>query len=197
MPPFEHGMGRDEHVARVCISRAAPRRIRHTVEVAADTDHAVARNPALEPQHRPERRQRQRAQIQPLLGERLIDDPARGRVQARVGDTVQPASELVIEVGQVAEAAREEKILADVAERSLDLSLGLGPCPFLRFCLSRSGPSIVSGPCVSEHLQGTICKLGEKSVVTCRELQQFHFHVHRCGAVHLLRDDVSRPNLGC
>jgi hypothetical protein len=43
----------------------------------------------------------------------------------RVGDTVQPAPELVVEVVEVAERRLEKEILADVAERPLDLALGL------------------------------------------------------------------------
>ena len=64
-------------------------------------------------QHRPERRQRQLAKVRPLLGERLVDHPPGGGVHARVGHRVQPAAELVVEVVQVPEAAREEEVLAD------------------------------------------------------------------------------------
>ena len=64
MPPFEHEMCGDEHVIlkdadfrgeRMHLDHAAPRGIRHNVEIAADADHTVARDPALEVQHRPER----------------------------------------------------------------------------------------------------------------------------------------------
>ena len=97
-------------VARVCTSNQAPScPVRDAVEIAADANHAVAGDPALEPQHRSERGQRQRTQVQSLLGERLADDPARGRMQTRVSDAVEPAPQLVVEVGQVAELRARKK----------------------------------------------------------------------------------------
>src|SRR3546814_16714225 len=62
-----------------------------------------------------------------LLGERLVDDPARGGVHPGVRDAVQPAPQLLVEVIQVAERAGQEEVLADVAERPLDLALRLRP----------------------------------------------------------------------
>ena len=133
---LQDGMGGDQRAVledadllgqRVHLDRAAACRVRHAVEVAADADHAVARDAALEPQHRPERRQRQGTQMQLLLGKGLVDDPACGRVHARVGDGVEPMPELLVEVVEIAEAAGEEEVFADVAERSLHFPLGLGP----------------------------------------------------------------------
>ena len=44
-----------------------------------------------------------------------------------IGDRIEPMAELGIEVVEIAERAGEEEVLANVAERSLDLALGLGP----------------------------------------------------------------------
>ena len=63
----------------------------------------------------------------PFLGERLVDDPPGRGVHPRVGDTIQPAAKLRVQVLQIAEGTGEEEVLADVTERPLDLSLGLGP----------------------------------------------------------------------
>ena len=66
-------------------------------------------------------------QVRLLLGEGLVDDPLGGGVHARIGDRVEPMPELGVQVVEVAERAGEEEVLADVAERPLDLALGLGP----------------------------------------------------------------------
>jgi hypothetical protein len=55
-----------------------------------------------------------------LLGERLDDDPQGGRMNPRVGNRLQPFAELRIEIVKIAERAREEEVLADVAVRPLD-----------------------------------------------------------------------------
>ena len=62
-----------------------------------------------------------------LLGEGLGHDPARGAVDAGIGDPVEPVLELPVEVVEITEAAALEEVLADVAERPLHLALGLGP----------------------------------------------------------------------
>ena len=111
-------------VAVLCTSTA--RRLvvfGHAVEVAADRDHAVAGDAALEAQHGLERPGRERLQARPLLGEVLGDDAVRGGVGADVGDLVEPLAELLVEIVEVAEAAAEEEVLADVAERPLYLAL--------------------------------------------------------------------------
>jgi hypothetical protein len=48
-------------------------------------------------------------------------------MNADVGDGIEPADELGVEVFEVAEAAAEEEVLSDIAERSLHLSLRLCP----------------------------------------------------------------------
>jgi hypothetical protein len=81
---------------------------------------------ALKLEQRIERCCRQRLQLGPLGDERLGDDSLRGAVHTRVGDGREPVFELGIEIVEIAEASREEEVLPDVAERSLDLALGLG-----------------------------------------------------------------------
>jgi hypothetical protein len=48
-------------------------------------------------------------------------------LQARIGHGVEPVLQLHIQVIEIAEGAGEEEVLADIAERSLHLALGLGP----------------------------------------------------------------------
>ena len=48
-------------------------------------------------------------------------------MHARVGHCVEPVAQLAVEILEVAEAAGKEEILADVAERALDLALCLRP----------------------------------------------------------------------
>jgi hypothetical protein len=48
-------------------------------------------------------------------------------MQARIGDRGEPVGELPVQVVEIAEAAGEEEVLADVAERPLEFTLGLGP----------------------------------------------------------------------
>lgn len=45
----------------------------------------------------------------------------------RIGDLIEPASQLTIEIIEAAERAGEEKIFADIAERPLDFFPCLGP----------------------------------------------------------------------
>src|SRR5690606_38074550 len=112
---------------RVHLDRAPAGGVGHAVEVAADADHALSGDPSLQAQHGAERRQWQGEQMRLLLGERLAHDPARGGVHPGIGDAVQPATQLLVQVVQVPERAGQEEVLADVAERPLDLALGLGP----------------------------------------------------------------------
>ena len=109
------------------LDRPAAGAVGDGVEVAADRDHALARDAALEAEHGVERPGRQGLEGRLLLGEVLGDDPAGGAVQAAVGDLVEPLAELGVQVVEVAEAAGEEEVLAHVAERPLHLALGLGP----------------------------------------------------------------------
>ena len=69
-------------------------------------------------------------------------------MDARVGDLVEPVTELPVEVIEVTEAAAEEKVLTDVTERALDLA----------FCLCPIGPTrlrevaVVAGEFQQSHL---------------------------------------------
>jgi len=105
----------------------APCGVGHAVKVAIHGHHAVPGDAPLQPQHGLERPGWERLQAGALLGKVLADYALRGGVGAGVGDLVEPLAELVVEVAEVAEAAGEEEVLADVAERALDLALGLGP----------------------------------------------------------------------
>ena len=66
----------------------------------------------------------QRLQLPLLCREGLRDDPLRRAVQPHIGD-VEPVPKLIVEVLEVAERARQEEVLADVAERPLDFTLRL------------------------------------------------------------------------
>src|ERR671910_2009298 len=89
-----------------------------------------------EPEDGAERQRRQWLELRLLLGDRLDDDPQGGRMNPRVGDRLQPFAELRIEIVKIAERAREEEVLADVAVRPLDLALGLGP-------IGPAGPGVI------------------------------------------------------
>ena len=136
MPALQHRMGGDQRAVLedadlvgqgVHLDHAPAGGVGHAVEVAADADHALARDPPLQPQHRAERGQWQRPQMRPLLGKGFVDDAPRGGVHARVGHRGQPVLQLPVQVLEIAEGAGQEEVLADVAERPLDLALGLGP----------------------------------------------------------------------
>src|SRR6185437_15605444 len=104
-----------------------PGRVGHAVEIAADADHAFVRSAPLEPQHRPVGCDGQGFQRRSILGEGLVDDPVGGRMHARIGDRIEPMTELLVQVVEVAERAAEEEVLADVAEWPLDFTLCFGP----------------------------------------------------------------------
>ncbi len=108
------------------------RAVRHAVEIAVDGDHAVARNASLEPQHGLERARCQRLKRRTLLGEVFGDNPLRRGMDARIGDLIEPLAELRVEIIEAAKAPAKEEVLADVAERALDLALGLGPIRLAR-----------------------------------------------------------------
>src|SRR4051812_3701877 len=111
---------------RLDLDDTPPGAVGHGVEIAADRDHAVARDPAVERQDGVEGTSRQNLKMWLLLGEVLGDDPAGGGMPAGVGDAVQPLPELCVQVLQATERPAEEEVLADVAEGALDLALGLG-----------------------------------------------------------------------
>lgn len=132
---IDHGMDGDDcallkdpdFVGRaVYFDRAATGRVGHAVEIAVNRDHAVLGDAALQAQHRLERSGGQRLEAGALLGEVVTDDAMGGGVHPGIGDLVEPLAELSIEIIAVAEAAAEEEVLADIAERPLDLALGLG-----------------------------------------------------------------------
>ena len=75
----------------------------------------------------------QRDQGALLFGEGLVDDPAGGGVDARIGDLAAPIVELRIGTAEAAEGPVEEEVLADAVERALDLALGLRPAGFAGF----------------------------------------------------------------
>ncbi len=133
---IEHGMGgnqpailEDVHLrgGDLDLDGAAAGAVGDGVEIAADRDHPLVGDAAPEAEDGVERPGRQTLEGGPLIGEVLDDDPPRGAVQAAVGHLVEPLGELGVQVVEVAEAAGEEEVLADVAERPLDLALGLCP----------------------------------------------------------------------
>ena len=63
-----------------------------------------------------------------MLGD---DAPGRG-MHAHIGHLVEPLPQLLIEIIEIAEAAAQEEVLADVAIRPLDLALRLGPVRLAR-----------------------------------------------------------------
>lgn len=105
----------------------APGPVGNAVIVAADRDEAIVADATLQLEQGVEGQSRQGLQLRPVGGEGFRDDPLRGAVQADVGDGVEPAPKLAVEVVEVAEGTCQEEVLADVGERSLDLPLGLGP----------------------------------------------------------------------
>jgi hypothetical protein len=111
----------------VHFDRATAHGVRHAVEIAVHGHHAVTGDAPLQPQHRLEGSGRQRLQAGAFLGEVLADHAACGGVNAGIGDLVEPLAELVVEVGQVAKAAAEEEVLADVAKRAFHLAFCFRP----------------------------------------------------------------------
>ena len=98
----------------------------HAVIVAADRDKAIVADAAFQLEHGVEAMFGQPLQFGLLGRERRGDDPLGGAVDTNVGDGIEPVDELSVEVLEVAEAAAEKEVLADIAERPLDLSLRLG-----------------------------------------------------------------------
>ena len=113
--------------ARLHIEHAPSRRVGDAVEIAADAHHAFMGDAPFELAAPPGRGQRQWHQRRLFLGEGLVDDPTGGGVHPRIGDRIEPMPKLGIEIVEIAERAAEEEVLADVAERPLDLALRLRP----------------------------------------------------------------------
>src|SRR5882762_5697549 len=101
--------------------------VRHAVIVAADRDEAIVADAPFQLEHGIEAMFGQCLQFGQLGRESLGDDPLGGAVDADVGDRIEPVDELSVEVLEVAEATAEKEVLADIAERPLDLPLRLGP----------------------------------------------------------------------
>jgi hypothetical protein len=97
-------------------------------------------------------------------GEVLDHDPSGGAVQAAVGDLVEPLGVLQVQVVQVAEAARQEEVLAHVAERPLDLSLGF--CP-----VGSAGPG--HGPVMGSEVEQLVV-VDDATLVDLAEHGRFH-----------------------
>ena len=60
-----------------------------------------------------------------FLGEGFVDDTLSGRVDPGIGDRVEPAPELSVEIIEVAERAAKKEVLVNIPERPLDLALRL------------------------------------------------------------------------
>jgi hypothetical protein len=112
---------------RVDLNHSFRRGVGNAVEIAADADHAIVGDAALEREGATEGNRRHGLEGGFLLGKRLVHHPPRGGVGPRVGNRVEPVPKLDVEVVEIAEAAGEEEVLPDVAEGSLDLAFGLGP----------------------------------------------------------------------
>ena len=132
---FEWNVGSDERAVfedanliskYVDIEDTAACGVGHAVEIAADADHALVGEASFELQHRTISGKRQRLERRLFFGEGLVDDALRGCVHTWIGDRIEPAAELDVEVVEIAERSTEEEVLANVAERTLDLALGLG-----------------------------------------------------------------------
>jgi hypothetical protein len=98
----------------------------HAVIIAADCDEAIVADASFELEHGVKAMLGQRLQFGLLVRESLGDDPLSGAVNADIGDSIKPVDELGVEVVEVAEVTAEKEVLADIAERPLDLPLGLG-----------------------------------------------------------------------
>ena len=122
-PGFEdaHLVGEDMDV-----EDAAAGRVGNAVQIAADADHALVRDAALEPATPPGRARGATAAAAAAPRRKPPGRRARWWRACWVGDAVEPVAELAVEVIEIAERATEEEVFADVAERPLDLALRLG-----------------------------------------------------------------------
>jgi hypothetical protein len=107
------------------INGSVARAVRHAVVVAGDRDYAVAAQASLQLEGCAMRSGRQRLQCGTLGGESLIDQSAGRAMSATVGHAGRPLGQLRVHIGQIPEAPAEKEILADVAKRTLDFTLGL------------------------------------------------------------------------
>jgi hypothetical protein len=95
--------------------------VRHAVIIAADRDKAIVADAPFQPEHCVEAMPGQRLQFGLLGRESRGDDPRGGSVNTDIGDGTEPVDELSVEVVEAAKAAAEKEVLADIAERPLDL----------------------------------------------------------------------------
>ena len=89
--------------------------IGHAVIVAADRDKAIVADAPFQLEHGIETMLGQCLQLGLLGHESLGDDTLGGTVDADIGDGTEPVDELSVEVIEVAEAAAEKEVLADIA----------------------------------------------------------------------------------
>ena len=101
--------------------------VRHAVVIAADGDEAIVADPALKLGDSAKAMLGQHLQLGLLGGECFGNNALSRAVDPGVGDGVEPADQLSVEIVEIAEAAAEEEVVADLAERPLDLPLGLCP----------------------------------------------------------------------
>src|SRR5580698_3260179 len=101
--------------------------IRDAVKVAADRDKAVVADAPLQLEHCVKAMLGQCLQLGLLGRKRLGNNPLGGAMNADIGDGVEPVDELNVKVIEVAKAAADKEVLADIAERSLYLALRFGP----------------------------------------------------------------------
>jgi hypothetical protein len=87
-----------------------------------DRMNAVAGNATLEAQYRLERSGRKLLKPGSFLREMLRDDALGRGVDPDIGHLVEPLLQLLIEILEIAEAAAEEEVLADVAIWPFDRS---------------------------------------------------------------------------
>ena len=109
------------------VEDAAACRVGYAVEIAADAHHAFVRDAPFKLEDRAVWDEWQRLERWLLLRKGVVDDALCGRMHTRIGNRVEPVPHLGIEVVEIAERGAEEEVLPDVAERPLDLTLGLGP----------------------------------------------------------------------
>jgi hypothetical protein len=132
---LEHGVRGDQrailedaHLAGMAlhVQDALSGGVGHAVEIAPDANHALAADAPFDRQHGAVGNGGMRDQRRLLLGEVLIDDPARGRMHPGIGDLSAPGVELGVEIVEVAKAAREPEVLSHVAIGPLDLAFRFG-----------------------------------------------------------------------
>ena len=109
------------------LERAPPGSIGNGIEVTADRDHSVLAQPPFDRQHRAVGCCRKRFEAGLFLRKGLVHHAPGGGVNSRVSDLGPPSVKLSIEIVHIAELAGQEEVLPDIAERALDLALGLGP----------------------------------------------------------------------